>query len=162
MRRMLLPAVLAMCIMLPGCSWVKDVFTKDEETVTTEISVFDIQPGQCFNPPSEVKAELATVFAVPCDTEHIQEAYARAAYEAPTGTEVGAYPGGPALEAFAHKACQANYEPYIGVIYQNSSLFYTYLLPSARGWEQDGDRTVICFIITTGNNLTKSVKGSKE
>lgn len=160
MRRSLLPAGIALCLLLSGCSWVKGVFG-GEETVATDISVFDIKPGQCFNPPSEVKAEVATLSEVPCTTEHLQEAYARVDYVPPDGAEVGAFPGGPALTTFAHKACQAQFQDYVGVIYQNSKLYYTFLLPSARGWESDGDRTVVCFITSTGEKRTESVKGSK-
>ena len=29
-------------------------------------------------------------------------------------------------------------------------MFFTYLIPSARGWEQNKDRSVVCFITTTG------------
>ena len=38
--------------------------------------------------------------------------------------------------------------------YLDSSLFFTYLLPSARGWEESNDRSVICFVTTTGQELT--------
>jgi hypothetical protein len=37
----------------------------------------------------------------------------------------------------------------------------TYLLPSARSWQQGEDRSVLCFVTTTGDPLTNSVKGSK-
>jgi len=161
MRRTLLAAAVAGSVLLSGCSWVKGVFGGDD-SVGTEISVFDVVPGQCFNPPAEVKAELATLITVPCDTEHIQEAIGKVAFVPPDGTEVGGFPGGPALTAFAHKACQAAFADYVGVIFQNSTLFYTFLLPSARSWEQDGDRNVVCFVSTSGAKLTASVKGTKQ
>ena len=66
------------------------------------------------------------------------------------------------LSAFAQGACAQHFTGYVGVDYLDSSLFFTYLLPSARSWESDDDRDVICFVTTTGGTLTGSVKGSKK
>ena len=50
----------------------------------------------------------------------------------------------------------------MGVDYRDSELFFTYLLPSPRSWEQDEDRTTLCFVTTTdGAQLTQSVEGTK-
>jgi hypothetical protein len=35
-------------------------------------------------------------------------------------------------------------------------------VPSARGWEQNDDRSIVCFITTTGAELTSSAKASKQ
>ena len=48
-----------------------------------------------------------------------------------------------------------------GVSYLNSSLYFTFLIPSARGWQESDDRTVICFVTTTGEELSSSVKGTR-
>ena len=45
--------------------------------------------------------------------------------------------------------------------YLDSALFYTYLLPSARSWEDD-DRSIICFVTSAGEPLQGSAKGSKR
>ena len=74
----------------------------------------------------------------------------------------GAYPGGDALDKFAKGACAQRFTAYVGVDYLDSKLFFTYLLPSARSWEQDNDRTILCFVTTTGGTLTASVKGSRK
>ena len=54
------------------------------------------------------------------------------------------------------------FEQYVGISYLDSSLFFTYLVPSARGWEQNDDRSIVCFITTTGAELTSSAKASKQ
>lgn len=132
-------------------------------------SVFAVQPGQCFVAPTDVKAELSNLDQVPCTKPHTQEAYALVTYQAAgagTGPSAsaagGAYPGGDALDKFAKGACAQRFTNYVGVDYLKSKLFYTYLLPSARSWEQDDDRTITCFITTTGGMLTTSVKGSRK
>jgi hypothetical protein len=125
-------------------------------------SVFRVSPGQCFLPPSKIQAEVTKVDLVPCTKPHTQEAYAVVAYKA-TGTSAPTadYPGDQPLKSFADGACAAHFAAYVGVDYQDSSLFFTYLLPSARGWSQGDDRKVVCFVTTNGSLLHKSVKGSK-
>jgi len=133
----------------------------------TSTSVFAVRPGQCFVAPKDVKAELSNLDQVPCTKPHTQEAYALVTYQ-PAGTGPsasaagGAYPGGDALDKYAKGACAQRFTKYVGVDYLDSKLFYTYLLPSARSWEQDDDRTILCFITTTGGTLTASVKGSRK
>ena len=56
---------------------------------------------------------------------------------------------------------RAEFQDYVGISYLDSSLFFTYLMPSARGWEQDTDRSVVCFVTTTGAELTASAKESR-
>jgi hypothetical protein len=135
----------------------------------TSTSVFAVRPGQCFVAPKDVKAELSNLDQVPCTKPHTQEAYALVTYQqagAGAGPSAsagsGAYPGGDALDKFAKGACAQRFTKYVGVDYIKSKLFYTYLLPSARSWEQDDDRTITCFITTTGGTLTTSVKGSRK
>ena len=122
-----------------------------------DVSVFDLQAGDCIVPPSDVQAELETVRVVPCSDAHTQEAFAVEPY-----TKGDAYPGDQALTTFADGACLGDYQDYVGVAYQDSKLFYTYLLPSARSWNEGKDNKIVCIITTTGEQLTASVKGSKK
>ena len=123
-----------------------------------QVSVFDAAPGECFLAPQEVVAELTEIERVPCDVPHDQEAYAVVEYETTEGAE--GYPGDGALKDFADGSCAAEFAGYVGVDYRDSSLFLTYLLPSPRSWEQDGDRAVTCFVTTTGPALDASVRDS--
>ncbi len=130
-------------------------------------SVFAVRPGQCFVAPKDVKAELSSLEQVPCSQPHTQEAYALVNYQAAgsgpsASASSGAYPGSDVLDKFAKGTCAQHFTSYVGVDYLDSKLFYTYLLPSARSWEQDDDRTILCFITTTGGTLTASVKGSRK
>ncbi|WP_198663531.1 septum formation family protein [Jiangella endophytica] len=123
------------------------------------VGVLDIEVGQCFTAPAEVQAELTELTSVPCDSGHDQEAYAVVAYTGPDGEEAGAFPGADALTRFADGACAQEFGEYVGTSYLDSSLFFTYLLPSVRGWE-DGDSDVVCFVTTTGAKLDASVRDS--
>lgn len=125
------------------------------------VSVFNLKPGDCLTPQKQVQQQIANVTVVPCSTPHTQEAYARVPDDATNSQNPGSYPGDAALTTFAEGACAQRFGSYVGTSYQDSSLFFTYLLPSARSWEQASDRTVICFVTTTGASLHRSVKGSR-
>jgi hypothetical protein len=124
-------------------------------------SVFHVKAGQCFLPPSKVQAELTSLKRVSCSTGHTQEAYAVVAYNGTGSGFTDQYPGDTVLKTYADGVCAQKFSSYVGVDYQDSTLFFTYLLPSARGWQQSHDRNVVCFVTTTGAVLHKSVKGTK-
>ncbi|HUX70376.1 MAG TPA: septum formation family protein [Cellulomonadaceae bacterium] len=141
---------------LTGCS----LFGRNDKT--TVVSALKAKPGDCLVAPTAITAEVTNVTVVPCTQPHQQEVYALAAYPLPAGTEKkAAYPGEAVLKAFADGACLGAFAGYVGSDYRDSSLFFTYLLPSARGWQAGDDRDVTCVITTTGSTRTSSVKGSK-
>ncbi len=121
------------------------------------VSVFHLKAGDCLVPPTNIKAELTSIKRVACRTPHTQEVFA----SVEDNSAGDNYPGDTALRTFADGQCLERFEGYVGIDYRESSLFYTYLLPSARSWEAK-DRTVVCVITTTGQQLTSSVKGSKR
>jgi hypothetical protein len=151
-------AAVALAVGLSSCGWFGG-----GGSGTSSKSVFDIKPGQCFVAPTDVKAELSSLERTSCDKPHTQESYANATYQpgasAPSGDT---FPGNDVLSTFAQGACAQRYSAYVGVPYLDSKLFFTYLLPSARSWEQNDDRNILCFVTTTGAKLTASVKGSKR
>jgi hypothetical protein len=126
-------------------------------TATGDLSVFELRAGDCLTPPTDVKAELEKVRVVPCQDPHTQEAFAVESYD-----KGDAYPGDQALTAFADGICLERYQGYVGVAYQDSKLFYTYLLPSARSWNEGKDRKIVCIVTTMSDQLTASVRDSKR
>ncbi len=141
---------------LAGCS----LFGSGEEG--SMVSVFELNPGDCVLSPSDVQTELAELRRVDCETEHHMEVFARVAF--PVVEEADAvppFPGDAAMKAFADGACAEEFHGYVGVDFRDSSLWTTFLSPSARSWSEGEDRTVTCFVTTTGDPLTGSVAGSK-
>jgi hypothetical protein len=147
-----------------------------------DVSVFSVDVGDCFKAPSDVEAQISDLQRVSCKTPHDRELYAREAYvpagSSPTaGASAGAsaspsaeasapadssgYPGDEALTAYAEATCAQSFADYVGVDYLDSSLFFTYLVPSPRSWEDD-DRSVLCFVGAAGTPLEGSVKGTKR
>lgn len=126
-----------------------------------EGSVFAIEPGDCFLAPTEVTAQISELDTVGCDDPHDQEAYAVVEYRGPDDqATTDVFPGDDALLSFADGACAQAFADYVGVDYLDSSLFYTYLVPSPRSW-QEKDRSVVCFAIDSGRPMTGSVQGTK-
>ena len=149
------PVVLA----LGGCHFL---WWGGDDAKGKAVSVFDLTAGDCTLTPTDVTVEITKIDRVACSVPHQQEVYAAVPYvDATTGDAPDAFPGNDALTAFADGTCAEAYTTYVGVDYRDSRLYFTYLLPSARGWEQDGDRQVVCFVTTTGDVLTQSVKNTK-
>lgn len=148
--------VLALAVgLLSGCSG------SGADDDAQAVSIFDMGPGDCFLPPAEILTELPDLNRVPCSVEHFQEIYAVVPFGAPDGSAGTSYPGVAALESFADGACAEAFADYVGVSYLDSTLDFTRFIPSARGWEQGGDRDTTCVVFTTGAPLTASVAGSR-
>jgi hypothetical protein len=110
----------------------------------------------------KVEAELSSLNQVGCSEPHALESYAKVPYEPPQGQDEGdAYPGNQLLRSFAQGACAQEFADYVGVDYRDSDLFFTFLLPSARGWEQASDRSVWCFVTSPAAPLTQSARNAK-
>lgn len=146
-------AVFALTVSLAGCGWFGDGKT----------SVFDLDVGDCVVTPSaeDTAVEVTEVERVACSEPHQMEVFALQDYVSPGSDEAPAdYPGEDAVTAFADAACAAPFADYVGVDYRDSTLFYTYVLPTARSWGNK-DRTITCFATTTGATLDQSVAGTK-
>lgn len=138
---------------LSGCSW----FGGGDGT--RSVSVFDLEPGDCVMSPSDVTIELTDLESVDCELEHHMEVYARVGFPVDPDDDDPPFPGDAATKAFADGACAEEFAGYVGVDYRDAPahLFFTYLVPSARSWSEGSDRTVTCFVTTTGDPLTGSV-----
>ena len=147
-RLVALIAILGAAGTMTGCS-------STAKSKGANLSVFHLRTGECATTPHAVKAQLSNLSVVSCRQPHTQEVYALVDDNAGS-----TYPGASALQNFANGACLQRFARYVGVDYRDSSLFYTYLLPSVRSWSQ-GDRTVDCLVTTTGQALTRSVKGAR-
>lgn len=152
MNRTVLGALLTALVapVLSACS----VFSSGDD------GVFAIEPGECFLAPEETTAQIADLESVDCAQDHDLESYAVLEYTG-TGAAEGTFPGDDSLKTFADGSCAQAFTDYVGVSYLDSGLFYTYLLPSARSWQEE-DRNVLCFAMDSGRSLTGSVQGSKR
>lgn len=136
--------------------------TADPEPSTTtagdggtgdEVSVFDLDVGDCFD--TSETAEVETVEVVPCTSPHGNEVFALFDLE---GDE---FPGDQVAAELAEEGCIERFEDYVGVEYSASELEVSYLYPLEEGWEQIGDREVVCIASRVdGRDLDEPVEGS--
>jgi len=132
-----------------------DSGTPEAEAVEpTELDVFDLLPGDCFGGTDALAEEVLSVEAVPCDAEHLYEAFHDFALPD------GAYPDDDALEDAVWAECSVAFEAYVGLPYEESVLEFSYYSPTEDGWNLQGDRQVTCFIGSEGVPVTGSVAGA--
>ena len=65
----------------------------------------------------------------------------------------------------AQTDCKAAFETYVGIDYDNSTLYLSYYYPTEETWTEINDREILCIVTTTDDFTTKttgSVKGSAK
>lgn len=77
---------------------------------------------------------------VPCDDPHDEEVFLRSTFAG------GTFPGRDELSLEADDACYAEYGPYVGTSYEDSTLDYAYYVPSAAEWRA-GERRLVCVVV---------------
>jgi hypothetical protein len=164
----------AMSVFLSACGG-----GQSQSTAAKSVSVFDLRPQDCLNPPkANPNLAVSSVKVLPCTEPHVDEVYCVLPYNPSPPTSVQQcpdrpprfagsltedYPGEQALTNYANAVCLNQFQSYVGSAYTGSSLYYTYLFPSPRSWDDSlkRDREIVCILHTIGAPLKRSAKGSK-
>jgi hypothetical protein len=119
----------------------------------------DLAVGDCYDPirDSDDDALLAVIF-VPCDRPHLAEVFGVQDIDGPATAE---YPGDARVDDESVEICDAAFETYVGIDFDESELGYIYYAPTRRTWPA-GDRQVVCVVDDEGRPMTGSVKGSRR
>ena len=118
--------------------------------------VEDLRVGDCGDwPEGEV---VLSIDVHPCSEPHDFELYAVVIHPDGPGDP---YQGQRSLEAWSEQACYEQFEPYVGVAFEDApTLTFEFLYPLEASWE-DGDRDVQCALRhIAGQQLIGSKKGS--
>lgn len=99
--------------------------------------VFEIGVGDCFDDGSA--SEFRELPIVDCALPHDNEAYHV------FSLDDGDFPGDSAIDAAAGERCLDEFAGFIGVPYEDSVIFASWLVPTEGSWAA-GDREVICFV----------------
>jgi len=115
----------------------------------------DLVVGDCLNLPQT--AEVSVADTISCDQPHDNEVFALKS----VGTELGLnYPGRSEVETFASSACLENFDEYVGIAYQESIFYLTFLYPTSESWA-DGDRSIVCILFRGDlEKMTRSMRDS--
>jgi Septum formation len=145
----------AALVALGACSGDDHKPSRDADGVVTHagtVSVFDLQSGDCLNPPADLSGEIADIKVVPCARPHTQEVFAK------VDSTADAYPGGEQLATEANNLCVTQMQSKPLDLSPDDGYFWSYLLPSFNGWNKDSDRTIVCvFVFPNGPSVTGSV-----
>lgn len=140
---------------LAGCSLLGGGGTTTDggDTGTgTDTDVFTIKVGDCLN-DGGVEGEVSTVPTVDCAEEHDSEAYASIIMDD------GDFPGDQAVEDQAISDCTTEFNSFVGLDYQSSSLDFAYYYPTEESWA-NGDREILCLIVDPAGPTTGSLSGA--
>lgn len=141
-RRLLLGVVLALVLL--GCSDEDEIRDADGTVVNPgEISVFELEVGDCLDPGGEVSGEISQIDIVPCAEPHTQEVFGLVTHP---GDD---YPGASEVASFADGACLTELESSLGLTLDDG-VFFSYMLPTFDGWNAQsevGDRQIVCVLV---------------
>lgn len=107
--------------------------------------------GECLD--DVASGVLTTDNLVDCDLPHTYEVFGD--FTVPDG----AFPGDDAITASAEEQCNAAFEAYIGVSYNDSTLNYSYVSPTSDTWAQ-GDREISCLVTDPSGETTGTLQGA--
>jgi hypothetical protein len=164
-RAVVVATATATVLVLSACSQVEDLVggtdepSRDESGQVTESAaaadVFSIKVGDCIGSFGDGE-EVQEIPVVPCDEPHDQEVYAR--HEVPDADE---FPGLEAVQAMGDEQCAADFAEFVGLDYDESALYLSYLTPTKDSWAQ-GDREILCVIYEDGAQTTGTLKDAQR
>ena len=154
--RIALPVVAVVAALsLSSCSLFESGPERDADgavtTAATE-SVMTIALGDCLD--SEALGSYVTdVPFIPCGEPHDSEVYAQ------VELADGEYPGEDAVAKQADQYCYEQFPSFVGMSYEESALDYFPMYPLQDGWENAGDREVLCLVVSVDGDVTGTLAG---
>lgn len=147
---------------LTSCSLLNQVTNTTERDDDGQVvegnddaDAFSIQVGDCLNDAS-LSGSVTSVPIVRCGEPHDSEAYH--AEDLPDG----AFPGDSEVQAAADEICYAQFEPFVGLAYEQSVLDFSYYMPTAESWANLDDREVLCVIFDPAGQVTGSLANAAK
>jgi hypothetical protein len=115
-----------------------------------------LKPGDCIETPGK---ELSKVTVVRCDKPHGAEVFASVDDPAPKSAK---YPGKDLLVREAAVGCGPQFQPYVGVPFDQSHLKDLDIVPAKESWDS-GSRRLVCTLATAdGKPFTGTLRDSKK
>jgi hypothetical protein len=119
-------------------------------TEAGQVNAFEIKLGDCLNnvvSNPDTSTEFTEITAVPCSEPHEREVYAETITTGLTFDE-------EALAEEANNFCADSFQEFLGISYQDSSLYFDYFFPTLESWNQADDRKIQCLIGYEGYEKT--------
>jgi hypothetical protein len=143
-----------------GVTAFGDDTTRNDQNEIIEaggLGAFAIEVGDCLNLPSEAN-RVQSVEGVPCTQAHNAQAYALFDL---TGFS-DAFPGSAGFEEQAAEGCYERFRSFVGISYEQSALYFTFLEPTEDSWVKGGDREIACLLVPESGTFTYDAQNSKR
>lgn len=152
-RALTVATIAAAGALLSGCSLLGQVDNlTGGDTTAGDDDVFSIKVGECFNDETPEGETVSEVAKVDCAEPHIWEAYKSIIIEDGDGT----YPGETVVTDRAQADCKTAFEDFVGISYDDSTLYLSYYYPTEETWTQINDREILCIVTTADDYATKT------
>ncbi len=125
--------------------------TTNEVTEAGDADVFSMAVGDCLTDGSTT-GQVSEVPVVPCSEPHASELFH--SYQIPAAT----LPAAAEMEAIVAEQCVGNFESFVGLAYEQSTLEVTWMEPTSGSWD-DGDRELLCLVYDPAGDVTGSLAG---
>jgi hypothetical protein len=170
--RLLAVAVVGLAVTLVGCGGTTQQNSDNPSSPTPSQtaeptptpapeyqSYADLAVGDCFDPVADIDDEtLLAGIMRDCDEPHIMQVFGRSTFDEPLGEP---YPGDDDIDRRGLATCEAAFEKFVGIPFDDSRLGASYYTPWSETWLA-GDRNILCVIeATEASPLTRSVEGSE-
>ena len=123
-------------------------------------NVFSLEVGRCYDLPldsSDPNFVVSELEEVPCDEPHNGELIYEGRLNPNRDRE---YTTEDALWAEARELCEAQFEPYVGVSYEQSELLVAPLVAERQAWDITRGSYSCFALLPFGAELTEPVRGS--
>jgi len=124
------------------------------------VSSSALKVGDCFNNTNTTDSEGNAVEShaiVDCAQPHDDEVFSVFDYPNASG-----FPGYEQIGTIEQTRCEADFQTYVGVSTEDSTLFVRYESPTDQSWA-GGDHAIHCLLEdASGGKLTGSARGSKK
>lgn len=149
----------AAVVLAAGCSDDDEADpTEPAAQEVLEVSV-DADTGTCMQVDEEFPPEVEELPIIGCDQPHSHEIYATVV----AGESGDVYPGLNGLESIAQTECLTAFDEFVGISAFDSTLAFSWLVPTLDGWNDESDREILCVLQDRESApLIGSMRGSKR
>ena len=146
--------IAALALAAAGCDDDEADPNEPQDQPVLEIETSATEPV-CMQVEENLPPEVEDLPIIECDVGHTHEIFAT------VESEEQVYPGVDALGEFAQVQCLEQFEPFVGTSAFDSTLSYTWLVPTLSGWNDEDDREILCVLMSRdGAELVGSMRGT--
>ncbi len=123
-----------------ACDGDDDAAPGVDEQAVLEVDTTSADPV-CMQVSEDLPPEVERLPIIACSEPHTHEIYATIESQDPV------FPGVEALGDFAQVECLEAFEPFVGTSPFDSTLSYSWLVPTLQSWNDEDDREVLCVLM---------------